>query len=282
MSIEGPNAKEAAYWSTDGRSWIEHEAVQDQLLAPVTEAVLAFGEIAPGARVLDVGCGTGAHALETARIVGAGGSVVALDVSQPFLDRVAERARAADLPVLGLLADAQTAEWDDRFDVLTSRFGVMFFADPMAAFANMAKALKPGGHMIFAAWAARNVNPWWSLPASVAAAHLGEVPAAPPNAAGPMGLADADFVREVLQGAGLTDADLTPVEIMLGSLGDARETAEHCMKIGPGARVLRMKEGTDEDRAAIVDDLTEALAAYEEDGAVYVPAVLNMIEVRVP
>lgn len=281
VAIEGPNAKEAENWSTQGRSWIEHEAVQDQILAPVTQAVLDLAGFEQGERVLDVGCGTGAHALAVAEAVVPDGEVLALDVSAPFLDRVAERAKTANLPIRTRLADAQTADWSEQFDALTSRFGVMFFADPSAAFRNLARPLRPGGRMVFAAWAPVSVNPFWRLPLAVASDRLGAPPPTPPNAPGPMGLADKDYVVTQLAAAGLTNSSVDAHQVRLGSLGTAEQTASHCLKIGSGARIIRMFDGTDRDRAAIEGALAEAFRAYQEDGLVSVPATLNIIQATV-
>lgn len=281
MSVTGPNAGEAEYWSTSGQSWIRHEAVQDAILAPVTETLLTLADLSPGARVLDIGCGTGAHALAVADRVAPTGRVLALDVSGPFLDRTAARAKEANLPVQTRLGDAQVADWSGTFDHATSRFGVMFFADPGAAFANIARALKPGAEMLFAAWAPVKVNPWWHLPMAAASARLGALPPTPPHAPGPMGLADAEYAKAHLDRGGLRDVAVTPKTITLGPLGNAAEMAALGLKIGPAARAMRLFNGTESDAAAIADALTKAYAAYEDGGLVRIPATLNLIRARV-
>ncbi len=280
VGIAGPNAGEAEYWSTQGLSWIENEVAQDIMLAPATEFLLEASGFAPGMRVLDIGCGTGAHALAVAGRV-APGEVLALDVSEPFLDRVRERAEAAGLPVSTLHGDAQTADLPGGFDIATSRFGVMFFDDPAAAFANIATALKPGGRMVFAAWAPVEVNPWWRVPGRIAAEHLGTPPPTPPNAPGPMGLANMAFATDQLEKAGLDDISVTPRQIVLGHVGGAAGMAALAEKVGPVSRALRLFDATEAQRAAVLEAVKTALAAYEADGEFRLPATLNIIEARV-
>ncbi len=281
MSIKGPNADEAEYWSTKGLSWIENERVQDELLAPVSDILCDLAGFVPGERVLDIGCGTGAHALAVADRVAPDGEVLALDVSEPFLKRAEERANAAKLPIKTMLADAQTARLPSTFDVATSRFGVMFFQDPAAAFTNIAKAIKPGGRLVFAAWAPVSINPWWRLPIAVASARLGALPPAPANAPGPMGLADDAFVKAELAKAGLEEATVTSRKIDLGTKSSAVKMAALAMKIGPASRVIHQLEGTEEDRTAIQEALTTAFSAYQDGEAFAMPATLNIIKARV-
>jgi SAM-dependent methyltransferase len=281
VNTEGPNAEEAEYWSTKGLSWIENEQVQDELLAPVTDLLCDLTGFAPGERVLDIGCGTGAHALAVAERTAPDGEVLALDISEPLLERTKERARAANLPIKTMHADAQVAMFPGTFDVVTSRFGVMFFEDPAAAFANMAKALKPGGRLVFAAWGPVSINPWWRLPTAVASARLGALPPTPNHAPGPMGLADEAYVKAELAKAGLEEASVASRKIDLGTKSNAVKMAALAMKIGPAARVIRLANGTESDRTAIEEALVGAFSAYQDGETFAMPASLNIIKARV-
>ncbi len=280
--IDDPNAREAEYWATSGRSWIEHEAFQDQLLRPVSDVLLGLTGFQAGQRVLDIGCGTGAHALAVSEAVGPTGEVVALDISEPLLNRAAERFTKARARVHTLLGDAQIADLPNGHDVATSRFGVMFFADPAAAFANIARALRPGGRMVFAAWAPVAANPWWRLPLNIAKARLGSPPPTPPNAPGPMGLADIGFLEGQLIDAGFTEFAVTPTTITLGYIGGPAEMAALSIRIGPAARLIRLFEARQADVDAIEEDLARAYEDYVDDGVFAMPATLNIIDVRVP
>lgn len=280
MSITGPNAEQADYWSTTGLSWIDNEAAQDAILAPVSGFLVENSGFEPGMRVLDIGCGTGGHALAVAETVGPGGEVLAVDVSRPFLDRVEARAAAVDAPVRTLHGDAQTAELPGGLDMATSRFGVMFFADPGAAFANIARALRPGGRMVFAAWAPAAVNPFWRVPAAVAAARLGRPEPAPPNSPGPMGLSEVAYVEEQLARSGLAETAVRTETVVLGHVGGAAAMAAQCLRTGPAAHITRVFNATEADRAAIIADLTQALSDYEDSEGFRMPATLNIIEAR--
>ena len=280
--IEGPNAGQAEYWSTNGQSWIAHETLQDQLLYPVTDLLLGLSDIKPGQRVLDIGCGTGAHTLAVAAALGPKGRVTALDVSEPLLNRAIERFAAADAPVRAVLGDAQMVELPREFHLATSRFGVMFFADPAAAFANIARAIRPGGRMIFSVWGPVSENPWWRLPLNIGKARLGSPEPTPPNAPGPMGLADVGYLEDQLSDAGLSSFTVTPTTIALGTKGGPAEMAAQSIRIGPAARLIRLFDATLSDVQVIEDDLTRAYEDYADNGQFALPARLNIIDIQIP
>jgi len=286
VSGADPNSDEARYWaSPTGLSWIENEAALDILFAPVTDAVLGAADLKPGESVLDVGCGTGAHALAVARQVGASGRVTALDISPPLLRRAEARARAEGWAERFefAVADAQSADLGvARYDLATSRFGVMFFADPAAAFANVAKAVRPGGRMVFGVWGPVARNPWWQLPSRIAGDVFSPLPKNAPNAPGPMGLSDAGYVRDVLRGAGLESAEVEPLTVFLCHPEGAAGAVALSLRVGSAARALRLFESTAEQEAEVAARLEEAYRPYETDGEFRMPAVLNLIRGRLP
>ena len=278
-----PNAEGAEYWSSEaGRSWIQNEAAQDALLAAATRKLLELADFAPGQSVIDIGCGTGAHALAVAEAISPGGHVLATDISGPLLERAAERFTAAGAPVQTQLADAQVADFPGPFDAATSRFGVMFFENPAAAFANIARAIRPGGRMLFAAWGPVAVNPMWRLPAKIASEHLGSPPPVPPNAPGPMGLADIPYTERMLARAGFAEFSVTPTPVTLLPSGDAEAMAELSVRVGPASRVINHFQGTEADAQTIREALARALADYEDADGLAIPATLNIINVRLP
>ncbi|MBM4269590.1 MAG: class I SAM-dependent methyltransferase [Deltaproteobacteria bacterium] len=176
------NAEQVQYWNESaGPRWAAGQEALDERLAPFGTAAMDRGRIAAGEHVLDVGCGCGATTIEIARRVGTNGSAVVADISRPMLE-VARR-RAPEIPFLE--ADAQTFGFaPSSFDVVFSRFGVMFFADPRAAFANLRKALRPSGRLAFICWQALQKNPWLSLSLGVAARHVALQPPPAPDAPG--------------------------------------------------------------------------------------------------
>lgn len=276
-----PNDDSEDYWSGPaGQVWISNEEAQDAILSAVIPCILDRADVREGDAVLDIGCGTGALTLAVAEQVGPSGRVIASDISKPLLERAGER--ASDLPqVSTFLGDAQMADWPfEPVDVAVSRFGVMFFNDPSTAFANIARALKPGGRMVFAAWGPYKENPWWVLPQRAAVSRLGQPPRVEPNAPGPMAFADRDYARQQVEAAGLVEVSVTPVTVDLICNLDAVGLAELSTKVGPAYRVINLFEGTEEDVAAIRAQLAEDFAPFVRDGKAYVPACLNLITAR--
>lgn len=276
------NSNEEQFWSgPSGQSWISYETEQDALLSEVLDAVLQRAGLTPGDTVMDVGCGTGALSVAAADIIGDTGRGLATDISAPMLARAAERLKHAPW-YSTQLADAEVAEWsDNRFDAAISRFGVMFFGSPSRAFANIAKALKPGGRMTFAAWGPADRNPYWHDPPRIASARLGAVPKGPPNAPGPMGLSEVDWSVGQLREAGLADVACEEVAVHLPLEASPQEMAELALIIGPAARGVRLLEASPADMAAIQYDIARDLEQYHDGTTLRIPALLNLYTARV-
>ncbi|HWA62483.1 MAG TPA: methyltransferase domain-containing protein, partial [Caulobacteraceae bacterium] len=200
-STEGPNAGQAAYWNTlAGATWVAMQDKLDRQIAGVGAATIAVLDPRPGEKILDVGCGCGASSLELARAVGATGEVLGLDISAPMLEVARRRAAEAGLAQARFqVGDAQVWPFEPgTYDALFSRFGVMFFADPTAAFSNLRRALKPDGRMTFLCWRTVADNPIMTVPGAAAAKLFpAEPPASPPdpNAPGPFAFADGERLR---------------------------------------------------------------------------------------
>jgi SAM-dependent methyltransferase len=239
----GPNADQIRHWNeVAGAKWVALQDVLDVQIGPLGLRAMARAAVAPGERVLDVGCGCGASSLELARRVGPTGRVTGIDVSEPMLARAAERARAAGLDIEFVAGDAQTHPFPaGSRDLVFSRFGVMFFADPTTAFRNLHRALAPGGRLAFVCWQALDRNPWAARPLAAAARHL-PLPSPPgPGAPGPFAFADAGRLRAILGEAGFTDVTLDDVRetLTLGGSGPLDDAVEFFLQIGPTATVLR-------------------------------------------
>ncbi|WP_171121482.1 MULTISPECIES: class I SAM-dependent methyltransferase [unclassified Ruegeria] len=280
------NEEQAEFWgnSPSGAKWLTYEDQMDALLAPVLDLVLDRATLQPGHRVLDIGCGTGASTVQAAQVVGPKGHVLAADFSQPFLDRAAVRAEAAGHSNVGFqFADAQTHPFDegDR-DAMISRFGVMFFDDTVAAFANMARALKPGGQMTFAAWGPLSGNPWFFIPHIAATARLGTPPKVDRNAPGPLAFHDQDRVTGLLADAELTDIKVDAVDLTLPVYGTLEDCAALCTRVGPAARVIAHFDGGPEDIAVIRDAVAGEFQPYQAGDMVNVPALINLFQARRP
>jgi SAM-dependent methyltransferase len=282
-SVTGPNAEQIQYWNeAAGETWAAREDVLDQTIAPIGERVLALAAASPGERVVDVGCGCGATTLELARQVGLKGAVLGVDVSRPMLGRALARAKARGLTHTNfVLADAQTADLGrEDFDLLFSRFGVMFFADPTAAFANLRRALRAGGRLAFVCWQAIQRNPWMLVPTMAIARHA---PISPPdpNQPGPFAFADPERLRGILSRANFSEIAIDGVELSLAPAGgDPNRAVEFALEIGPGAAALRAAGAGAELRARAADSVREAFGPFIQHGTLRMPASIWLVHAR--
>jgi SAM-dependent methyltransferase len=267
VEASGPNAKEIAYWNgANGRKWVRFQESMDRMLQPLSRQAMEVAGIVEGQSVLDVGCGCGGTSLDLARRVGSDGSVTGIDISTEMLARAVARAAAEpDLPLRFLNADASVETWAEPRDHAFSRMGVMFFRDPVASFANIRSALKPGGRFTFVCWGNRARNPWRSIPMAVAERHI-ELPApAPPDEPGPFAFADGDRPRQILTDAGFAEVRVEVLECDL-LLGDTVEgAAEHAVQLGPLGNILR--EAPEDVQARVADEMCEAMTPHlQSDG----------------
>lgn len=249
---------QAQLWNgPSGRAWVEAQELLDDLLRPFEPILEAAVASAPsGVAVLDVGCGTGATTLALARRIGGEGRAVGVDVSAPMLEVARTRALGEGSPAQFVLADAETFAFQPAtFDVLVSRFGVMFFPDPKAAFANLRRAAKPGGLLHAVVWRSAADNAFMTT-AERAAAPLLALP--PRNADGPgqFAFGDPDRVRAILAASGWRSADLRPLDVPLTI---SREGLRRYVSLlGPvGHAVRELDEGA---RARVLDTV---FAAFE-------------------
>jgi SAM-dependent methyltransferase len=237
------NLEQAKYWNeTVGPKWVNLQAALDGMLAPLGRAVIDRLAVAPGERVLDVGCGCGDSTLEVARRVGPSGEVLGVDLSAVMLERARERAAAAGLAQVRFEpADVESHRFPPAaFDVVFSRFGVMFFADPAAAFRNLHGACRAGARLGFVCWQALADNPWMTVPMKAAAEHVQLPPPSAPGAPGPFSFADAARVRAILDAGGFREVTVEPLAGTL-VLGGATldDVVEFVLQIGPTATALR-------------------------------------------
>ena len=268
-----------AYWNgVGGKHWVEEQARTDIMLAPIAEALLARAKAQPGETVLDVGSGCGDTSIELARHVLPGGRVVGLDVSAPMV-ALAKKLSGARDNLEFIVADAATHPFAAPFaDLLISRFGVMFFGDPTAAFANLRKALKPNGRIVFACWRKFDENPWMQVPLRAAYAHVPHLPQVGPEEPGPFSFADPDRVTRILTESGFTTPRLTPVDLMLdiAAGGGLDQAMQQATTIGATSRALQDQPQAAFDAA--LGAIRLALTPYVKGGSVALPAAIWLVE----
>jgi SAM-dependent methyltransferase len=278
---EEMRAKQRRYWNAiAGPRWVANQGFLERRMQSVNERLLAHAAPAVGEKVLEIGCGTGATTLLLAAAVGASGRVLAVDISEPMLEAARRRLEDSSFrQVRLLLADAATESFERAFfDLAISRFGVMFFADPAAAFKNLLAALGRGGRLVFACWAPLAENPHWLIPYEVALRHLGPGAPQPLRAPGPLSLSDPVYVEAILSEAGFANIAIRREGFaVIGSTSE--EEADHAMRMGPAARLLDEKKPGEEVRARIRREMALAFAAY---GQKELPATLYLVSARRP
>jgi len=273
------NADQIAYWNgPGGRRWADRRDMHDEVLAPISERLFARARVAPGERVIDVGCGCGGTTLEVARRVGAKGRVIGLDVSVPMIARARERT-PADAAVEFVLADATAHAFAPEWaNLLFSRFGVMFFADPALSFANIRKGLARGGRVVFACWREPKLNPWLMIALKATYMHAPRLPDVGPEDPGPFSFANEERVRRILGQAGFDKIALTPIDLELDiAAGKGFEAAlATSLEIGPTSRAL---EGQSDDvRAAAAAEIRAALAPHRRGDSVPLGAAIWIVQ----
>lgn len=223
----------------DGERWAAEAERYDRMTRRFADAIVNAVAARPGERLLDVGCGNGALTLALAEPVAPDGTITGLDISSPMLAVAERRARQRGLTNTSFLhADAQAADLEPgSFDAVVSRFGVMFFNDPVAAFTNLANALRPGGRLVFTCWRDLLANDWIMVPAAAALEHVPLPELGDEGGRGPFSFAEPDRVRSILDAAGFTDIDLRPLDLPV-TLGTDVDDAIDFMRHGEMAQIL--------------------------------------------
>jgi SAM-dependent methyltransferase len=276
------NAREIAYWNgPGGERWVSHQRMQDALLAEVAALLMARAAPRDGETVLDIGCGAGTASIALARQVAPDGRVLGVDVSAPLLERARQHAPAG-LPVEFALGDATVFPFaPGAADLLFSRFGVMFFADPARSFANIRNGLRAGARVVFACWREPRENPWLMLPLQAAYQHVPRLPEVGPEEPGPFAFASEPRVRGILERAGFGAVALEPIDLSfdLAESHGLDRAVELSIGMGPASRALDDQPAA--LRVAAAEAIRAALAPYQRGnrvplrGAIWIVTGLN-------
>jgi SAM-dependent methyltransferase len=246
------NARQIEFWNGEhGVSWAQYADIVDIMFSAITDAVLAAADIRTGDRVLDLGCGNGGTTLAAAGLVTPIGSVTAVDISAPMIERAKERSAATGLTnVTYVLGDATTCPFEPQsVDKLISRLGSMFFEDPESAFRNMLPALAPGARVALGVWRGPRENQWAMGPVAAAKEFLEMPPRPGPTDPGPFSFADPDRVKSVLGAAGLQDVELAPLDFQIPLGNTLDEALNFVMEMGPLSAPLATVTGDKRDMA---------------------------------
>lgn len=270
------------YWrGHGGERWIAQQARRDQVMANIADVALAAAAARPGEVVVDIGCGCGETSVELAREIGPTGRLLAVDVSDQLL-AMAQKALEPYPYAEAIVADAATFAFPQgTADLLFSRFGVMFFGDPAAAFANMRKVLKPSGRVAFACWRSPPENPWVMVPLQAACAYVPPASQPGPEDPGPFAFGNPDRVTHVLTEAGFEPPAFEKLDMMidLASGGGLEAAAVGALEFGPVARAVDGQPAS--VRALVVESLKEVLAPYEaEDGTVKLAGAVWIVRTK--
>ncbi|MFE3102279.1 class I SAM-dependent methyltransferase [Nocardia tengchongensis] len=249
---------QAERWNgSSGNAWVDFQELIAQVMRPLQDLLVETARTDGAHRVLDVGCGTGGTTLAVARELGA--RCIGVDVAEPMIAAARANAARDGLPVEFLRADAQTHAFEPGdFDLVMSRFGVMFFADPVAAFANLRHATRPGGRLACVVWRDAADNPFFTTAEQAAAPLLPDLGPRIPDAPGQFGLANRERVAGILAEAGWTDIDITPVDA--DCVMPEPELTGYISRLGPvGLALLEVDEAT---RAEVVDVVRAAFEPF--------------------
>jgi len=261
------NKEQFEFWEDLAPDWLESEDHTEMVSGAFGVAAMSKLGLHHGARVIDIGCGSGATTLALAEAIGPDGEAVGVDIAPAMVAAARQHAAAAGVEHARFLsADAQVDDLGDSvFDAAYSRFGVMFFADPAAAFTNIRSSMRSGGTLAFACWANIFANEWMFVPGSAVVAVTGALPPMPgPGEPGPFSLEDPDQLETLLRGAGFTEIEITPhAESIVIPVAHIESLVALSSRVGPVREALRTADR--HTASSIVQAVRDALTERVEN-----------------
>jgi ubiquinone/menaquinone biosynthesis C-methylase UbiE len=277
-TTQQPNAEQIALWNdTAGRAWVETQETLDAVLEPFEDLLVEAVTKRQAQRVLDIGCGTGSTTLAVARQLGRNGVAVGVDISEPMIALAKRRAEAESSPARFIRADAQTHAFEPAsFDMIVSRFGVMFFDDSVRAFTNLRRATTRGGELKAIVWRSAADNPFMTAAERAAAPFLPQMPARKPDEPGQFAFADRNRVYSILEKSGWTDIRIERLDVACAL--PEHELNDYISRLGPLGRVLQQLD--EQERARIIEAVRAAFDPYVHGSEVRFTAACWMLGAR--
>jgi ubiquinone/menaquinone biosynthesis C-methylase UbiE len=259
-TLPEPNAEQAKLWKgTAGRAWVELQPLLDETFKPFEDLLLETVSARSASQVLDIGCGTGAVTLAVARLLGASGRCIGIDISEPMIARARARAERAGSTADFICADAQVYPFESAsVDMIISRAGVMFFDDSVSAFANLRRAARDDAELHFVAARSAAENPFMTTAEHAAAPLLPNIPAREPDAPGQFAFAERDRVVRILEESGWAEINIRPIDVSCKF--PEKELVHYFTRLGPVGRVLH--EADEQTRNRIVETVRAAFGPY--------------------
>lgn len=270
-------AEQAAFWNgPGGEVWLAAYERIDRTVSGFGKAALAIARAQPGEHVLDIGCGTGVTTKALAQAVGPTGHVLGADIAELLVETA--RAQRVDNATF-VVGDAATHPFKSAaYDLVFSRFGVMFFGEPVAAFRNLHRALKPTGRLVFVCWRTPQENPWGLVPLRAAAPHLPPMPRPGPEDPGQYSFGDRARVERILKEAGFGVPTIEPIDQPIFMGKDVAEVVDNIGRFGPVARAFA--EATPAQVEAARAAVAVALKPHETAAGVVLPGACWLVSAR--
>jgi ubiquinone/menaquinone biosynthesis C-methylase UbiE len=272
--------EQATLWNgLAGRAWVEAQALLDQMFKPFEDRLADAVPAGSARRVLDVGCGTGSTTLAVARRLGAEGHCLGIDISEPMIGAARARVEREGAPARFIRANAQLHAFEPAsVDMIISRFGVMFFDDPVRAFANLRRAATDDAHLLCLAWRSPSENPFMTTAERAAAPLLPNLPERRPGGPGQFAFADERRVRRILEESGWTRIDIRPIDVVC-TLPE-QELVRYLTELGPLGLVLHQAD--EPTRTRVTATVRAAFDPYVHGAEVRFTAACWMVAARAP
>ena len=281
------NEEQFEFWNGEaGQHWAQDDATMARMLRPISAALLAHARVGDCQSALDVGCGGGSQSLMLAEQLGGGARVLGIDISQPLVEVARKKCDPANSAIANMeFLQADAAEYafaPNSFDLLFSRFGVMFFDDPERAFSNLRQSLRPGAHLAFCCWQAMPENEWMLLPMQAALQHLPPPPQPDPNAPGPFAFANPERVKQILGNSGFADVELESfrTHVNFAEAATLGESVRDMATLGPLGKLMAGQEQEVLER--VFDSMEERLAPYFKNGALSMQGAIWLVTASSP